>query len=73
MSESTQQLLRTALALPANERAALAEELLSSLDHSNSAVDEQWAIEAEHRLAAFQTGKMAAIPADEVFEEFETP
>ncbi len=73
MSESTQQLLRTALSLPANECAALAEELLSSLDHPDSAVDELWASEAEDRLAAFQAGKMAAIPAEEVFAEFETP
>ncbi len=30
-------------------------------------------MEAEDRLAAFQAGQMKAIPAEEVFAEFETP
>jgi putative addiction module component (TIGR02574 family) len=72
MSESTQELLRTVLALPAIDRATLAEELLSSLDRPDSEIDERWAIEAENRLAAFQAGTMKAIPADEVLGEFET-
>jgi putative addiction module component (TIGR02574 family) len=72
MSESTQELLRSVLALPAIDRAALAEELLSSLDRPDSTIDERWAIEAEDRLAAFQAGTMKAIPAEEVFGEPES-
>ena len=73
MSETALDLLKNVLALPALDRAALAEELLSSLDRPDPSMDEQWAIEAEDRLAAFRAGKMNAVPADEVFDEFETP
>jgi putative addiction module component (TIGR02574 family) len=72
MSECTQELLRSVLALPAIDRAALADELLSSLEPPDSAIDERWAIEAETRLAAFKAGTMKAIPAEEVFRELET-
>jgi len=73
MSESTQHLLKDVLALPALDRAALAEELLSSLDRPDPSIDERWATEVENRLAAFQAGQMKAIPAEDVFAEFETP
>ena len=32
-------------------------------------IDEAWAIEAEDRIDAFERGEIAAIPAEEVFEE----
>lgn len=73
VSETAQELLKSALSLPAIDRAALAEELLSSLDRPDSAVDELWAIEAEDRLAAFQAGRMKAIAAEEVFRELDIP
>jgi putative addiction module component (TIGR02574 family) len=73
MSESTQSLLKNVLALPAIDRAALAEELLSSLDRPDPSIDESWAVEAEDRLAAFKAGNMKAIPAGDVFAEFEAP
>jgi len=73
MSEAVLGLLKSVLALPAVDRAALAEELLSSLDRADPSIDERWAMEAEDRLAAFQAGQMTAVPADEVFAEFETP
>jgi putative addiction module component (TIGR02574 family) len=73
MSESTVDLLKNVLALPAIDRAALAEELLSSLDRPDPSIDERWAVEVEDRLAAFQAGQMKAIPAEDVFAEFEAP
>jgi putative addiction module component (TIGR02574 family) len=73
MSESVLDLLKNVLALPAVDRAALAEELLSSLDRPDPAIDERWAVEAEDRLAAFRAGQMNAFPADDVFAEFEKP
>jgi len=71
MSADTKQLLEDALALPAVERAALAEGLLASLDRPNPRIGVLWAKEAADRLAAFEAGEMEAIPADEVFAEFE--
>ena len=72
MSESTQHLLKDALALPAIDRAELAEGLLSSLDRPDRSIDELWAQEVEDRLSAFRAGQMKAISSDDVFAEFET-
>ncbi|MFI5460905.1 MAG: addiction module protein [Isosphaerales bacterium] len=71
MPTDTKEVLETALALPAIDRAAIVESLLASLDHPDAGIDESWAVEAEERLAAFDTGRMKAIPADEVFEELD--
>jgi putative addiction module component (TIGR02574 family) len=73
MSPTTQQILNDALALPPVERAAVAEQLLYSLDRPDPAVDALWAKEAEDRLAAFEAGALEAIPAEQVFEELERP
>ena len=73
MSANVKEILEDALALPAVERATLADELLSSLDRPDPRIDTLWAKESEDRLAAFEAGEMKAIPADEVFAEFEKP
>ena len=67
MSELAEKLIEQALNLPANERAAFAERLLSSLDPELSAIDQLWAKEAEDRLDAYERGEMEAIPAEDVF------
>lgn len=71
MSIDAQQLLKTALALPAIDRAALVESLLSSLDHPDAEVDRIWAEEAERRIAAYEAGQMKSIPVEEVFKELD--
>lgn len=73
MTELAQKLFRAALELSVSERAALVDELVSSLDMPDPRIDEMWAREAEDRLRAFQAGKIAAIPAEEVFSELEKP
>jgi putative addiction module component (TIGR02574 family) len=73
MPVNTEQLRKDALALPLVERAALAEELLSSLDRPDPRIDALWAQEAEDRLAAFDAGEMEAIPAEDVFTELDQP
>lgn len=62
-------LLSEALQLPANERAALVETLLVSLDKPDPSLDALWLKEAEDRLAAYQSGELAAIDAEQVFAE----
>jgi putative addiction module component (TIGR02574 family) len=64
--------LEAALALPAVDRAALVDSLLASLDRPDMSIDESWAVEAEERLVAFEAGRMAAIPFEDVFREFES-
>jgi putative addiction module component (TIGR02574 family) len=73
MPTNVKELLVDALSLSALERAALADELLASLDQADARIDALWAKEAEDRLAAFEAGEMKAIPAEDVFAEFEKP
>jgi putative addiction module component (TIGR02574 family) len=70
MPASSERILQEALALPAAERALIVESLLSSLDRPDPRIDELWAKEAEDRLAAFEAGRMEAIPAEDVLAEF---
>ncbi|MDX6559675.1 MAG: hypothetical protein QOF72_2724 [Blastocatellia bacterium] len=69
MSVPTETLLRQALELPANDRAALVESLIVSLDKPDPALDALWLKEAESRLAAYRAGELGAVDADEVFAE----
>jgi putative addiction module component (TIGR02574 family) len=73
MPETVKRILDEALTLTATERAAPVDELLASLDRLEPRIDAPWAREAEERLAAFEAGEMEAIPADEVFADFEKP
>ncbi|MGA3325618.1 MAG: addiction module protein [Terriglobia bacterium] len=69
MSKRGTEVLEEALSLPPDERAELAERLLTSLDASHDRrVDELWAQEAEDRLDAFERGEIEAVPAREVFD-----
>ena len=67
MSELAEKLIEQALNLPAEERAAVAERLLTSLEPELSSIDLLWAQEAEDRLDAYERGEIKAIPAEEVF------
>jgi putative addiction module component (TIGR02574 family) len=66
---------RAALALPSDERAALAAELLASLDEgeddlaSDSEWDSAWGDELERRADEFDAARVEAVPADEVFAD----
>lgn len=53
--------------LPLGDRAALAKQLVESLDElSESEVETLWAKEAEHRLDELELGLVTEIPAEEV-------
>jgi putative addiction module component (TIGR02574 family) len=69
MAASTETLLRQALELPANDRVALIERLILSLDQPDPAIDALWLKEAESRLAAYRSGELDAVDADQVFAE----
>ncbi len=59
-----------ALNLPQEERAFLADRLLSSLGgEALSENDTAWVAEAERRYEEYQAGKRKPIPAKEVFDE----
>jgi putative addiction module component (TIGR02574 family) len=67
MSELAEKLIEQSLKLTAEERAAVAERLLTSLEPELSSIDRLWAQEAEDRLDAYERGEIKAIPAEEVF------
>lgn len=56
--------------LPAKDRAILADALLGSLDdEAVRAVEAEWALEADRRLAAHRRGEIAAIDGATVMSE----
>jgi putative addiction module component (TIGR02574 family) len=69
MSASAETLLRQALQLPPNDRAALVEELITSLDKPDPELDALWLKEAESRMAAYRAGELGVVDAEEVFAE----
>lgn len=70
MSQRTQELLREALGLPANERADVAAQLLASLDEDAAEdpaeVEAAWAEEIERRARRVVAGESSGIPWEEV-------
>ena len=66
-----QEVLKMAMTLKANERIALVDMLLETLDRPDPAMEAIWAEEAEYRLAAYDQGKISSIPASEVLARLE--
>jgi putative addiction module component (TIGR02574 family) len=69
MAASAKSILDQALRLPANDRAALVETLILSLDKPDPQLDAQWLAEAEDRLAAYRSGELEAVDAEKVLDE----
>ena len=68
MNEQVAELARLSLALSPDDRARLAELLLSSLDaEPKSDVEAAWDDEIRQRLAAYDRGEVEAIDAETVF------
>jgi putative addiction module component (TIGR02574 family) len=67
MTQETQDLLQKALALPENERAELAGNLISSLDTTvDPDVDAAWQREVVRRQRELQSGEVKTVPWEEV-------
>ena len=69
MTQRTQDLLREALALPVDERAEVAAQLLASLDEDDVAtedVEAAWAVEIEKRARRVLSGQSEGIPWEDV-------
>jgi len=64
------EVLKSALDLKVEDRAALAERLLSSLEElSPDEADRVWAIEAERRLEPIHDGRASTVAAEEVHKK----
>ena len=61
------QVFENALSLNVQDRAALAERLLASLEElSEEEAERLWAEEAQRRLQEYRAGRAKALPAEEV-------
>jgi len=69
MSAEVSDLLKRALSLPAEERAALANTLLDSLDPANDqagdSVEEAWDKEVVRRMKDLEAGRAVTVPWEE--------
>ncbi len=70
MKRESEDLLKEALELPAIERAALVDQLLSSLDKPDEAIDKAWRKEIAARLRVYRSGGAVTISADDILAEY---
>jgi len=69
MSPEASDLLKRALALPSDERAALANTLLDSLEPSNLSVEQAWDEEVARRIEDLKSGKAVTVPWEQLHRE----
>lgn len=65
-SREAADLLKRALSLPSEERAALANSLLDSLGPSDASVDEAWDREVERRMEDLRASRAVTVPWEEL-------
>lgn len=70
MSVETQEILDRALKLPAVDKAYLVDELLTSLDKPDEAIDAVWRQEVEDRLKAYNAGNLRAVSLEQVLARY---
>lgn len=69
MAITKERVLYEALSLPPIERAQLIEEVLSSFEFpTRHEFDENWAVEAEDRIEAYERGELKTSSAEDVFK-----
>jgi putative addiction module component (TIGR02574 family) len=68
---TAKQLCDQASQLPPDERMALVDQILDTLDERDESPDAEWAHEVEARLAAYRRGEVQAIPLNEVIAKYQ--
>lgn len=61
------EIIQEAGALPVEERVIVVDSLLRSLNVPNPGLDKAWASVARRRLAELRSGRVRAVPGDQVF------
>jgi len=69
MSPEVSDLLKRALALSVDERAALANTLLDSLEQTDESVQAAWDEEVARRMQDLRAGKAVTVPWEELHQE----
>ena len=70
MSVETQEILDRVLKLPAVDKARLVDEILSSLDKPDVAIDALWQKEVEDRIKAYNAGNLRAVSLEQVLAKY---
>ena len=65
----TKELIAEAISLPIEERAFVIDSLLKSINPPELDTETKWLAIAKRRLAELRSGKVEAIPGDEVFKK----
>lgn len=69
MSPEVSDLLKRALALPVDERAALANTLLDSLETADQSVQDAWDEEVARRVEDLRAGRAVTVPWEQLHRE----
>lgn len=70
MNTATQAIVEQAAKLSANEKIELIDALLATVDKPDAEIDAMWALEAEHRLSAYQKGEIQALDLNQVLAKY---
>lgn len=70
MNEKAKALGEQARELNPQERIALVEDVLDSLDRADPDIDRRWAAEAKARLAAYRRGDLAATDLNDIVAKY---
>ncbi len=65
----TKNLIEEVISLPVEERAMIADSILRSLNPVSSEIDNKWIKIAKKRLEELKSGKIKAVPGNEVFNK----
>ena len=68
---TTNRLIEEIESLPVDERIRVADSVLKTLNPVDNQVEEKWIAVAEERLLELKTGKVRAVPGDEVFDRIQ--
>lgn len=71
MTGTTLEVLQDALKLSPEERAALAEQILSSLEQPDERIDNLWRKEVEDRIKAYKEGKLKSVSLNDVLAKYQ--
>lgn len=66
---NTKKIIEEAMSLPVEERAMVIDSLIKSLNPPDPEIEKKWAAVAKQRLEELRSGKVKAVPGDEVFEK----
>jgi putative addiction module component (TIGR02574 family) len=70
MTHISKELIDNALALSTNQRVALVERLLESLDAPNAEINAIWAKESDARVLAYENKQVNSKPVSEVLKKY---